>query len=93
LAPPNGTSASAFFQVMIIASARDSSRSTMGWKRMPPLKGPSASECWTRKPDSTIMLPSSRRSGTCTVSSRWKPRSSARTPSSSSSASAAASND
>ena len=37
LAPPKGISAMAVFQVMSSARARTSSRSTSGWKRMPPL--------------------------------------------------------
>ena len=37
LAPPKGTSATAVFQVISEASARTSSMSTSGWKRMPPL--------------------------------------------------------
>ena len=37
LAPPKGTLATAVFQVINEASARTSSTSTSGWKRMPPL--------------------------------------------------------
>ena len=37
LAPPKGMPAMAVFQVMSSARARTSSRSTSGWKRMPPL--------------------------------------------------------
>ena len=37
LAPPNGTLATAVFQVISEASARTSSTSTSGWKRTPPL--------------------------------------------------------
>ena len=37
LAPPNGTPATAVFQVISEASARTSSMSTSGWKRTPPL--------------------------------------------------------
>ena len=37
LAPPKGTLATAVFQVISEASARTSSMSTSGWKRMPPL--------------------------------------------------------
>ena len=37
LAPPNGMPAIAVFQVISEASARTSSRSTSGWKRIPPL--------------------------------------------------------
>ena len=48
LAPPNGTSTSAHFQVIHIASARTSSRSVCGWNRRPPLAGPRATLCWTR---------------------------------------------
>ena len=40
LAPPYGMPMSAHFQVIHIASARTSSRSVAGWKRMPPLAGP-----------------------------------------------------
>jgi hypothetical protein len=48
LAPPKGTSATAVFQVIKEASARTSSMSTSGWKRMPPLYGPRAPLCWIR---------------------------------------------
>ena len=48
LAPPNGTSTSAHFQVIHMARARTSSRSGLGWKRRPPLAGPRATLCWTR---------------------------------------------
>ena len=37
LAPPNGTPATAVFQVISEARARISSMSTSGWKRTPPL--------------------------------------------------------
>ena len=37
LAPPKGTFATAVFQVISEASARTSSMSTSGWKRIPPL--------------------------------------------------------
>ena len=47
-APPKGTSTSAHFQVIHMASARTSSRSVCGWKRRPPLAGPRATLCWTR---------------------------------------------
>jgi hypothetical protein len=47
-APPNGTSTSAHFQVIHIASARTSSMSAWGWKRIPPFAGPRATLCWTR---------------------------------------------
>ena len=40
LAPPNGISASAVFQVIKAARARTSSISAVGWNRMPPLYGP-----------------------------------------------------
>ena len=36
-APPNGMPTIAVFQVISSASARTSSRSTLGWKRIPPL--------------------------------------------------------
>ena len=47
-APPNGTSTSAHFQVIHMASARTSSRSAEGWKRRPPLAGPRDVLCCTR---------------------------------------------
>ena len=47
-APPNGTPATAVFQVISEASARTSSMSTSGWKRIPPLYGPRAPLCWIR---------------------------------------------
>ena len=37
LAPPKGMPAMAVFQVISSARARTSSRSTSGWKRIPPL--------------------------------------------------------
>ena len=37
LAPPNGRLTTAVFQVISEASARISSMSTSGWKRIPPL--------------------------------------------------------
>ena len=40
LAPPNGMSINAVFQVIHAASARTSSAVTSGWYRMPPLPGP-----------------------------------------------------
>ncbi len=48
LAPPNGMLTTAHFQVIHMASALTSSRVTPGWKRIPPLDGPRAIECWTR---------------------------------------------
>ena len=48
LAPPNGTSTRAHFQVIHIASARTSSRSVVGWNRIPPFAGPRAMLCCTR---------------------------------------------
>ena len=47
-APPNGTSTSAHFQVIHMASARTSSTSVAGWKRRPPFAGPRATLCCTR---------------------------------------------
>ncbi len=47
-APPNGTFATAVFHVIRQASARISSMSTSGWKRIPPLYGPRAPLCWIR---------------------------------------------
>ena len=47
-APPKGTSASAVFHVMRAASPRNSSMSTIGWYRRPPLNGPRALLCCTR---------------------------------------------
>ena len=48
LAPPNGTLATAVFQVISEASARTSSTFTSGWNRTPPLYGPRAPLCWIR---------------------------------------------
>ena len=48
LAPPKGMLTTAHFQVIHMASALTSSSVTPGWKRMPPLEGPRAIECWTR---------------------------------------------
>jgi hypothetical protein len=50
LPPPRGMSTSAHFQVIHIARARTVSIVSCGWKRMPPLLGPRASLCCTRKP-------------------------------------------
>ncbi len=55
LPPPSGMSATAHFQVIHVASARTVSIVSAGWKRMPPLLGPRASLCWTRKPWKTRM--------------------------------------
>ena len=70
LAPPNGISTIAVFQVMSSASARTSSMSTSGWKRIPPLYGPRAPLCWTRKPENTWMRSSESFTGICTRTSR-----------------------
>ncbi len=59
LPPPSGMSATAHFQVIQVASARTMSNVSDGWKRMPPLLGPRASLCWTRKPSKTLIEPSS----------------------------------
>ena len=48
LPPPKGRRMSADFHVIIAASAFTSSSETCGWKRMPPLNGPSRLLCWTR---------------------------------------------
>ena len=48
LAPPNGRSSRADFQVISDARACTSSRSVSGWYRSPPLKGPRAPLCCTR---------------------------------------------
>src|ERR1700674_1532418 len=37
---------------------------------MPPLVGPSTVECWTRYPAKISIVPSSRRSGTATITAR-----------------------
>ena len=50
-------------QVIQVASARTVSRVSCGWKRMPPLAGPRASLCCTRKPRNTFTHPSSIRTG------------------------------
>ena len=48
LAPPNGMSQRADFQVIQEARALTSSRSTIGWNLTPPLYGPSRLLCWIR---------------------------------------------
>ncbi len=48
LAPPNGRSTTAHFQVIQKASAVTSSSVTPGWKRMPPFDGPRAKLYCTR---------------------------------------------
>ncbi len=63
LPPPSGMSTTAHFQVIHMASARTVSRVSCGWKRMPPLDGPRASLCWTRKPRKIFTRPSSMRTG------------------------------
>ena len=63
LAPPSGMSTTAHFQVIHIESARTVSIVSWGWKRMPPLLGPRASLCCTRKPRNTFTFPSSMRTG------------------------------
>ena len=47
-APPYGMPISAHFHVIHMASARTSSMSVSGWKRMPPLAGPREKLCCTR---------------------------------------------
>jgi hypothetical protein len=69
-APPYGTSTRAHFHVIHIARARTSSSVTSGLYRSPPLDGPLDRLCCTRCPTSSSTVPSSRRSGTLTVSSR-----------------------
>ena len=49
-----------------------------GWKRMPPLAGPRASLCWTRKPRKIFTRPSSMRTGMAKLCSRIGKRSSSR---------------
>ncbi len=44
-------------------SARTVSIVSCGWNRMPPLPGPRASLCCTRKPRKTFTIPSSMRTG------------------------------
>jgi hypothetical protein len=48
LAPPNGRSTTAHFQVIHIERPIHSSRVTPGWKRSPPLWGPRTLLCWAR---------------------------------------------
>ncbi len=48
LAPPNGTSITAHFQVIQVASAFTSDADTEGWNRIPPLPGPRTVLCSTR---------------------------------------------
>ena len=54
LPPPRGMSTTEHFQVIQVARARTVSTVSWGWKRMPPLHGPRASLCWTRKPLKTL---------------------------------------
>src|SRR6202034_2435004 len=91
LPPPNGMLTTAHFQVIQAASARTSSSETSGAKRMPPLAGPLAMECWTRYPVNTSTRPSSRTTGIFTVSSMVGSRNTLRIPSSSFNNSAASS--
>ncbi len=70
LPPPSGMSTTAHFQVIHMASARTVSTVSCGWKRMPPLQGPRASLCCTRKPRNTFTLPSSMRTGMLKAYSR-----------------------
>ena len=56
-APPKGIFTTAHFHVIQLASARTSSRFTSGAYRNPPLAGPRAIECWTRKPVKTSRRP------------------------------------
>ncbi|CPM23948.1 Uncharacterised protein [Bordetella pertussis] len=49
LPPPMGRVVSAFFRVCSKARNFSTDRLTVGWKRMPPLKGPMAELCWMRK--------------------------------------------
>ena len=60
----------AHFQLISIASAVTSSRVTSGWKRTPPLVGPSTVLWWTRYPMNTSVRPSSIWVGIETTSAR-----------------------
>src|SRR5216683_301478 len=71
LAPPKGMLTTAHFQVIQLARARTSSSVTSGEYRMPPLAGPRAIECCTRKPVKTSIRPSSMDTGMWTMISRW----------------------
>jgi hypothetical protein len=70
LAPPKGMLTTAHFQVIHMARAFISSRSTSGWYRIPPLAGPRVVLCWMRYPVKILMVPSSILTGKLTVSSR-----------------------
>src|SRR5689334_4058991 len=72
----------AHFHVIHIASALTSSIVTPGWKRMPPLDGPRAIECWTRCPTNTLTRLLSIRTGIETVSWRLGERRTSRMPAS-----------
>ena len=80
LPPPRGMSTTAHFQVIHMDRARTVSMVSWGWKRMPPLQGPRASLCWTRKPWKTLTVPSSMRTGMLKWYSRSGLRSSSRVP-------------
>src|ERR1022692_676812 len=82
LAPPKGMLTTANFHVIQEARARTSSSVTSGAKRMPPLPGPRAMECWTRCPVKTSRRPSSSWTGMWTVISLAEVRSTLRRPSS-----------
>src|SRR5208337_917387 len=82
LAPPNGIFTTAHFHVIQLASARTSSRVTSGAYRIPPLHGPRAIECCTRKPVNTSICPLSRATGKCTITSRDGERRTFHSPSS-----------
>ncbi len=92
LPPPSGMSATAHFHVIQVARARTVSIVSLAAHRIPPLAGPRASLCWTRKPSKTLRLPSSIRTGMRKWNSRSGMRSIARTPASSPSWSATSSN-
>ncbi len=63
LPPPSGMSTTAHFHVIQVAKALTVSMVSCGWNRIPPLAGPLASLCCTRKPWKTLIEPSSIRTG------------------------------
>ena len=80
LAPPNGTSTRAHFQVIHVASAATSDSPASGWNRIPPLPGPRTCECSTRYPGKMWTNPSSISTGSDTSTTRSGSNSHSATP-------------
>src|SRR3989344_2451642 len=67
LAPPNGISTQAHFNVMRNARVLTSSKSTSGWNLIPPFVGPRASLNWTLCATNLLTVPLSMRTGIINV--------------------------